>query len=200
MHNIEFSCRPESESKLLLLPRRRYAISKWPPGGQLQRFVRFSKLVMAGGFLHCPWLSASNSHKGVTSHGNSPDLRRHMSGSWNQRNIPAIMSDLPTAKLATSALHFLSPIRRGAVTCLQVHQAIAAPTRFQDPLPTKPHSLGIEFISLFRGYFGKSNIEFSCRPESEPKHLLLPRRHNHCEMTTQADNCNDLLGFNIPIS
>ena len=120
---------------------------------------------MAAGFLHSPWLSAQNSHNGVTSFGNSPRAGRHIHGSWNQGNIPAIMSDLPTAKLATSALHFLSPIRRGAVTCLQVHQAIAAPTRFQDPLPTKPHSLGIEFISLFRGYFGKSNnhILLFCR-------------------------------------
>ena len=78
------------------------------------------------------------------------------------------MLDLPNAKLATSVLHFLSPIRRAAIACLQVHQAIAAPSRFRDPSQPNPHSLGIEFISLFRGYFGKSNIEFSSPAASNP--------------------------------
>ena len=40
-HNIEFSCRPESKPKHLLLPRRHNLLRNDNPGGQLQRFVRF---------------------------------------------------------------------------------------------------------------------------------------------------------------
>ena len=37
------------------------------------------------------------------------------------------------------------------------------------------------------------NIEFSCRPESKPKQLLLRRRHRPLRNDNEADNCNDLL-------
>jgi len=40
-HNIEFSCRPESEAKHLLLPPRHSLLRNDNPGGQLQRFVMF---------------------------------------------------------------------------------------------------------------------------------------------------------------
>ena len=83
MANIELSSRAELDD-LSSSHVTRLLLGDRPHRGLLQRFVRFSKLVMAGGFLHSPWLSAPNSHNGVSSHGNSPDIRRHMSGSWNQ--------------------------------------------------------------------------------------------------------------------
>src|SRR5208282_6805197 len=61
----------------------------------------------------------------------------------------------------------------------------------------QPVFFGNEFISLFGGHFGKSNIEFSCRPASKPKHLLLPRLRDAFPNVSQADNCNDLLDSQI---
>ncbi len=39
--NIEFSCRPESKTKHMLLPRQRTKFLNDSHGGQLQRFVRW---------------------------------------------------------------------------------------------------------------------------------------------------------------
>jgi hypothetical protein len=85
--------------------------------------------------------------------------------------------DLPTARLASSALHFPSPIKGG-----------------QDTLPTNPNSLEIEFISLLRGHFGKSNIE-SSRPAESPtqRHHSRPASPSH-QRGTLGVGFNDLLG------
>jgi len=140
---------------------------------------------------------AQNSHKGVIRHGNSPDLRRHMSEAGINETYP-IMSDLPNRQTCDFCPPLSFSDQARAVACLPVQQAIAAPRHSQDTLPTRI-PLGIEFISQFRGCFGKSNIEFTCRPAKPPTVAVL-RATLILRLSVQAESatiCYVATNFNV---